>query len=86
MLSGDGGKNSEELPVPEVDECWCVWLRADGYEVYPMDTSPDILRQLLYIDQCRIADEDCRRYKSDPLPHPDTVRKVRLEDVKEDTP
>jgi hypothetical protein len=42
-------------------------------------------RQLLYIDQCRLADEECRNYKHDSLPHPETVRKVRLEDVKEES-
>jgi hypothetical protein len=81
MLSGDGGKDSVELPVPEVDECWAVWLRADGYDVYPMDTSPEILTQLRYIDQCRLADEECRHYRGDALPHPEGVRKVRLADV-----
>ena len=70
-----------ELPVPEVDECWIIWLRADGYDVAPMEVTPDIHRQLLYIDQCRLADEECRNYKHDSLPHPDTVRKVRLQDV-----
>ncbi len=83
MLSGDGGKNSEELPVPEVDECWAVWVRADGYEVYPVDTSPEILRQLLYIDQCRMADEECRHYRGDALPRPDTVRKLTLTEAGE---
>jgi hypothetical protein len=83
MLSGDGGKDSVELPVPEVDECWAVWLRADGYEVFPMHTSPEVHRELLYIDQCRLADEKCREYKLDALPHPETVRKVRLADVEE---
>jgi len=80
-LSGDGGRDSEELPLPPVDECWCVWLRADGYDVYPMHVDEAVYRQLLYIDQCRIADEDCRNYKGDALPHPETVRKVRLQDV-----
>lgn len=83
MLSGDGGKDSVELPVPEVDECWAVWLRPDGYDVFPMDTSPEILTQLRYIDQCRLADEECRSYRGDPLPHPESVRKVRLADVAE---
>jgi hypothetical protein len=81
MLSGDGGKDSEELPVPEVDECWAVWLRGDGYDVYPLHVTPEVYRQLLYIDQCRMADEECRNYKGDALPHPETVRKVRLQDV-----
>ena len=85
MLSGDAGKTSEELAVPEADECWCVWLRADGYDVYPMHVDETVFRQLLYIDQCRMADEECRNYKGDALPHPETVRKVRLADVAEET-
>jgi hypothetical protein len=83
MLSGDGGKDSEELPVPQCDEYWAVWIRADGYEVYPMHVTPEVHRQLLYIDQCRMADEACREYKLDALPKPETVRKVRLQDVEE---
>lgn len=83
MLSGDAGRDSVELPVPEVDECWAIWIRGDGYEVYPVDTSPEILRQLLYIDQCRLADEECRHYKGDALPRPGTTRKLTLQEVTE---
>lgn len=85
-LSGDGGKDSVELPIPECDEFWCVWLRADAYEVYPMQVDRDVHRQLLYIDQCRLADEQCRDYKLPALPAPETVRRVRLEDVAEEVP
>lgn len=79
-LDDDG----EEQPVPDVDECWIVWLRGDGYDVYPMEVTPDIHRQLLYIDQCRIADEECRHYRGDPLPHPDTVHRLTLHEVSDD--
>ena len=81
MLDGDAGKASSEVAVPEVDECWAIWLRGDGYDVIPMHVTPEVHRQLLYIDQCRMADEQCREYKLDALPHPETVRKVRLQDV-----
>jgi hypothetical protein len=81
MLDGDGGKDSAEQPLPPVDQCFAVWLRGDGYDVYPVDTSPDILRQLLYIDQSRLADDECRHYKGDALPHPDQIRKLRLQEV-----
>ena len=81
MLSGNGGKDSAELPVPEVDECWAIWLRGDGFDVYPMHVTPEVYRQLLYIDQCRIADADCKDYKADALPHAETLRKVRLADI-----
>jgi hypothetical protein len=84
MLSGDGGKDSVELAVPEVDECWAVWLGPDGYEVFPMHVTPEVYRELLYIDQTRMANDQCREYRGDPLPKPETVRKVRLEDVEED--
>ena len=83
-LSGDGGKESEELTVPQVDECWVVWLRGDGFDVYPMHVTPEVHRQLLYIDQCRLADEQCREYKLDALPKPETVRRVRLTEIAED--
>jgi hypothetical protein len=85
MLSGNGGVNSEELPVPEVDECWTVWLRADGFDVYPMHVDELVFRQLLYIDQCRLADEACRDYKGDALPPPESVRKFRLIPAEEST-
>jgi hypothetical protein len=84
MLDGDAGKTSNEVPVPEVDETWAVWLRADGYEVYPMHTDLQVYRQLLYIDQCRMADEACRDYKGDALPHPETVRKFLLQEITDD--
>jgi hypothetical protein len=83
-LSGDGGLDSEELPLPPVDECWCVWLREDGYDVYPMHVDEDVYNQLLYIDACRLADEACREYKGDALPHPDTVRQFRLQEIEEE--
>ena len=77
------GAGGQELPVPEVDECWIVWLRADGYDAVPMDVTPQIHRQLLYIDQCRLADEECKNYRHDALPRPEATRKFRLEEVGE---
>ena len=78
------GPDNEELLVPQVDECWIIWIRGDGYDVSPMEVTPAVHRQLLYIDQCRLADEECRNYKHDALPHPETVRKVRLQDIPAD--
>lgn len=83
-LSGDGGRDSEELPVPPVDECWAVWLQPDRYEVFPMHVDEDVYNQLLYIDACRQADEACREYKLDALPHPETVRRFRLQEIEEE--
>ena len=84
-LSGDGGKDSEELPLPPVDECWAVWLRPDGgHDVFPMHVDEDVYNELLYIDACRMADEACREYKLDALPHPETVRQFRLQEIEEE--
>lgn len=78
-------EDGEEQPVPEVDECWIVWLRDDGYDVVPMEVTPEVHLRLRYINQCRIADEECRNYKGDPLPKPDTVRRLLLR-VAEEVP
>jgi hypothetical protein len=37
------GTDGTEVPMPEVgiEDTWAVWLRADGYDVIPVDTGPD---------------------------------------------
>jgi len=46
-LDGDG----VEQPMPEVDACGCVWLRADGYDLVPVDASPETFTTFLYAQQ-----------------------------------
>ena len=29
-----------EKPLPRIDDTWAIWVRADGYEVIPLDTDP----------------------------------------------
>lgn len=60
----------QEQPVPEVDACWVVWLRADGYDVYPYHADQHVFRQFLYIAQCAQAAEDSRDYRGDALTPP----------------
>ena len=36
-LTGDG----TELPMPRVDRCGVIWLRADGYDLIPIQAGPD---------------------------------------------
>jgi len=43
----DGG----EVPLPAVDRAVAVWLRADGYDVYPVDAGDDTYRTFLYVQQ-----------------------------------
>lgn len=33
-------ETGEEHPMPEVDRCGAVWLRADGYDLYPFEAGP----------------------------------------------
>jgi hypothetical protein len=35
----DGG--GEEHPLPPIDACGCVWLRADGYDLLPVDAGEE---------------------------------------------
>jgi len=62
-LDDDGA----ECPLPPIDECGVVWLRADGYDLYPYHADPGVFRQFLYIQQCARAADDCRDYRGDAL-------------------
>jgi hypothetical protein len=54
--------------VPKiVDECGVVWLRADGYDLYPYHADKSVHRQFLYIQQCARAAGDSRDYRGDAL-------------------
>jgi hypothetical protein len=69
MLDGDG----LERPMPTVDRALAVWLRADGYDVYPVDIGPATFRTFQYAQQVAaftIATKDraARRYIGNALP------------------
>jgi hypothetical protein len=51
LLTSDG---LAEEPMPEVDSCAVVWIRADGYDVYPFQVDESVHRIFLYAKQ--IAD------------------------------
>jgi hypothetical protein len=36
--------NGDEQPMPPVDRTGVVWVRADGYDLVPVDTGPDVYR------------------------------------------
>lgn len=38
-------------PMPEIDWCGVVWLRADGYDLIPFEAGPAEFRQFLYVQQ-----------------------------------
>jgi hypothetical protein len=37
-------EDGNEQPMPEVDRTGVIWVRADGYDLVPVDTGPDIYR------------------------------------------
>jgi hypothetical protein len=62
------------IPMPHVDHCGVVWLRADGYDLYPYETGDDVFRQFLYIQQTARAAAASRDYKGDPITPPVRTR------------
>lgn len=43
--------NGTEQPLPTVDRAGCVWLRADGYDLIPVDITDDSFRIFLYVQE-----------------------------------
>lgn len=43
--------NGTETPMPRVDNCAVLWLRADGYDVIPFEAGPEQFRAFLYVQQ-----------------------------------
>lgn len=43
--------DNETVPMPPVDWCGVLWLRADGYDLYPFDAGPAQFRSFLYVQQ-----------------------------------
>lgn len=46
-----GDRKGEELPMPEVESCCAIWVRADGYDVVPVTAGPAQFRAFLYAQQ-----------------------------------
>jgi hypothetical protein len=43
--------DGDEQPMPEVDSYAAIWVRADGYDVYPVDVSDREFKAFLYVQQ-----------------------------------
>lgn len=41
-----------EHPMPEVEHCGVIWVRADGYELVPVTAGEAQFRSFLYVAQC----------------------------------
>lgn len=53
--------------MPPIDEAGVVWLRADGYDLFPFQADEAVFHQFLYIAEVSRAAQDCRDYKGEPL-------------------
>lgn len=47
MLDAD----DNDIPMPKVDRCGCVWITADSYQFYPVTADEDVWRTFLYAQQ-----------------------------------
>lgn len=63
-------EKNQEQPVPEVDACGVVWIKADGYELYPYDVGPDVYREFLYIKAVAEAAGRAREYRGEAISPP----------------
>lgn len=55
IATEDGG----EHPMPEIDRCGVLWLRADGHDFYEVHVTPHTFRLFLYAQQiARFAKSD----------------------------
>lgn len=43
-----------EQPMPEIDGCCALWLRADGYDLYPIKADEDAFRVFRHLQQVAI--------------------------------
>lgn len=65
-LSESGGP----ADLPAVERCGVVWLRADGYDLYPYTAGPEVHRAFLYVQQVAAAAKVSRDWRGEPLTPP----------------
>jgi len=59
-----------EHAMPEVDRCGAVHVRADGYDLIPLEVTPVQHRQLLYVQQVGLFDAHSRELVGEPVVSP----------------
>jgi hypothetical protein len=70
-LPGQGVEHEwVETPLPKFAAHWVVWLRSDGYDIYPMHKGEEVFRGFLYVQQVARVQWECRDWKGDALPVP----------------
>jgi hypothetical protein len=57
-----------EQPMPEVASCAVIWLRADGYDLYPYRAGPEEFRYFLYAKEvARFCSEHAQGCRQDAI-------------------
>jgi hypothetical protein len=69
-LAPDGHGGWVETPMPEVSATLTVWLREDGFDVYPMQSDESIFRDFLYVQQVARITIESRDWKGEALTPP----------------
>lgn len=65
-------EDGTERPMATVDAAGAVWLRADGYELVPLETGPEVFRTFLYAQQvAKFSQAPEEAYIGAPLRPPD---------------
>lgn len=60
----------DEHDIPQVDRCGAVHVRADGYDLVPLEVTELQHRQLLYVQQVAEFDKTSRDLVGEPIPSP----------------
>lgn len=79
-------EHGEEQPMVAVDLALGLHIRADGYDLMPIEAGPAQLREWLYVREvARFAEETSKSYVGQPLVPRSALKRRRLEIVKEAT-
>lgn len=77
-------ENGDEQPMLEVDAVCGLHVRADDYDLRPIEAGPEQLREFLYVQQvARFTSDTSKGYVGDPLVPATRMRRRRLEVIAE---
>lgn len=75
--------NGTEHDMPEVDRCGAVHIRADGYELIPVEAGPLQHRKFLYVQQVADFDRNAKELIGEPIISPySSVWRLAREEAK----
>lgn len=66
--------NGEEQPMPEIQSAYGVWIRAEGYDVIPLDVGEETFKTFLHVATVARRSKGIRDLVGDALPAPTELR------------